>query len=118
MEILGIYDGEAGILGEIKYGAQKILGIKECSLCNITHKGVSKKKSWLAFQKKFGLDVKLVYLNQQDKDLKEFTNQKVPCIVGKQNNGYVMLIDSVELEKLQGNVEDFFKLLKEKLSKI
>ncbi|MDD9953627.1 MAG: hypothetical protein OXR66_04790 [Candidatus Woesearchaeota archaeon] len=112
VRVLGIYNANSGLLGELAYVVRKIAGTRDCVLCDITHKGVRKKKEWVSAE----IPVELIYINEQDPKLRAFTNGKTPCIIGQTKDGYVMLITSDALRELQGDVNKFHKLLKQKLS--
>jgi hypothetical protein len=44
--ILGVYDADGGLSGEIRYVIGHLLGTAECSLCDITHSPLGRRRSW------------------------------------------------------------------------
>lgn len=45
-QIVGVYNADGGIIGELTYVFQKLLGNKKCSLCSLTHESVFEKSEW------------------------------------------------------------------------
>ena len=42
--VVGVYNSDGGIIGELTYVAKKIMGKTKCDLCSLTHSTVSEKK--------------------------------------------------------------------------
>ena len=67
--LIGVYKADGGLLGEISYFLGHLVGVKECSLCDITHSQVMKKRAFKAFesslQEKHGLQMRLVHMNER-----------------------------------------------------
>ena len=57
-KLIGIYDADGGIFGEIKYFAGKLFSNKHCSLCDITH-GKSKNE-WAKCEKRLPIAIEAV----------------------------------------------------------
>lgn len=46
VEVLGIYDADGGLRGEMSYVVGKLLGRAHCGLCDITHSAVRRRRAW------------------------------------------------------------------------
>jgi len=114
-EIVGIYQADGGILGELKYISGKMFGMAHCALCDITHGRTGKKDAWKECESNLGIPIKFVHLNEREPKLEEYTKKITPCIVGKTSEGYVELVDSEHLEKCKGNVKELESLLLDSL---
>jgi hypothetical protein len=44
--ILGVYDADGGLSGELRYVIGHLLGTAECALCDITHSPLGRRRSW------------------------------------------------------------------------
>ena len=62
-QIVGVYNADGGIIGELTYVFQKFLGNKKCSLCSLTHESVFEKSEWKEFSSKY--NIKTVHANEQ-----------------------------------------------------
>lgn len=109
-----IYDAKGSFLGEINYLWKKYIFGFKCSLCDITHNFLFKKSEWKRNIKNLKLET--IHLDEQTSSLKKITNEKTPCVVLKNNNEYTILIRSEELDKMKGNVDSFFKVLKKRIN--
>ena len=75
-KLIGIYDADGGIFGEIKYFAGKFFSNKHCSLCDITH-GKSKKE-WAACEKRLPITIDFIHLNERNSAIEKYTNGVTP----------------------------------------
>ena len=112
-KLIGIYDADGGIFGEMKYFASKIFTNNHCSLCDITHG--KEKSEWEKCERQLPIAIDFVHLNERNEAMQEYTNGATPCVIGKTATGYVTIISKKELEQCQGNVKKFESLIKQKL---
>ena len=94
-KLYGVYNADGGIIGELSYVIGKIRGKVHCALCDITHKGISKKKEWKSLERKIDIPFELVHLNEQKKEFEEYTAGKSPCVVGEKNGDLVYSVNCV-----------------------
>ncbi len=113
IKLIGIYDADGGIFGEIKYFAGKIFKNNHCSLCDITH-GKSKSE-WEKCESQLPISINFVHLNERNEAMEKYTSGATPCVIGKTATGYVTIINKKELNECNGNVKKFETLIKQKL---
>ena len=106
-KIYGIYLADGGIIGELSYVWGKITGTAHCSLCDITHKGISMKRDWKNFTNSLDVDFELLHLNEQTQVLADFTAGKTPCVVGEELGEMKILVDAESLEGCNKSVSSF-----------
>ena len=106
-KIYGIYHADGGIIGELSYVWGKITGTAHCSLCDITHKGISMKRDWKNFTNSLDVDFELLHLNEQTQVLAAFTAGKTPCVVGEELGEMKILVDAERLEGCNKSVSSF-----------
>ena len=46
VEAVGVYAADGGVVGELTYVVGHLLGRTECSLCDVTHGPVRRKRAW------------------------------------------------------------------------
>ena len=112
-KLIGIYDADGGIFGEIKYFAGKIFADQHCSLCDITH-GKSKSE-WAKCEKNLPVTIDFIHLNERNETVKKYTNGVTPCVIGKTATGYVTIVTKNEMNDCHGDVERFEELINKKL---
>ena len=106
-KIYGIYHADGGIIGELSYVWGKITGTAHCSLCDITHKGISMKRDWKDFTNGLDVEFELLHLNEQTQVLADFTAGKTPCVVGEESGEMKILVDAESLEGCKKSVSSF-----------
>ena len=115
-KIIGIYHADGGLIGEFKYITGKFFGGSHCSLCDITHSSTGKKDSWKKCEQRLRIPIDFVHLNERNPNLKEYTANLTPCIVGKTSTNYVMLVSKNELNECNGDPEKLSKIIEMKIS--
>ena len=115
-KIYGIYHADGGIIGELSYAWGKITGTAHCSLCDITHSGISMKREWKDFTNKLDMDFELLHLNEQNSDLADFTKGKTPCVVARESGELRIIVDAVSLEGCNKSVNSFKKIIESSLN--
>ena len=103
----GVYNADGGIMGELAYVWGKIRGTAHCALCDITHRGVSKKKQWKEYENRLRIPVELLHINEQEEALSRFTEGKTPCVVGDYSGELKMVMSADDLEECDKSVEKF-----------
>ena len=106
-KLYGVYNADGGIMGELAYVWGKIRGTAHCALCDITHRGVSKKKQWKEYEHRLSVPIELLHINEQEGALAEFTEGETPCVVGDYSGELKMVMNAEDLEKCGKSVEKF-----------
>ena len=105
--IYGVYNADGGIMGELAYVWGKIRGTVHCVLCDITHRGVSKKKQWKEFENSLKVPIELLHINEQESALAQFTEGKTPCVVGDYSGELRIVMNADDLEECGKSVDKF-----------
>ena len=105
--IYGVYNADGGIMGELAYVWGKIRGTVHCALCDITHRGVSKKKQWKEFENSLKVPIELLHINEQESALAQFTEGKTPCVVGDYSGELRIVMNAEDLEECSKSVDKF-----------
>ena len=116
IELVGIYHADGGVWGEVYYVLNKLLGRTHCALCELSHAWIVPRRSFREAVSRLGLPMRLVHLNEREADLASFTEGVTPCVVGRDREGWLMVVDTKMLSSLAGDVERFEAHLCEFLS--
>lgn len=119
--LIGVYKADGGILGELAYFFGHLVGLKSCSLCDITHSPVKKKSAFKEFEKRLlaerNIAFRLVHMNERTEAELAASEGREPCVLLQYEDGSIsMFLDFVELKTSKGSVKSFEKLVESRLN--
>ena len=118
--LIGVYKADGGIVGELSYFLGHLVGIRNCSLCDITHSPILKKAAFKDFEKRLlaerNIDIRLVHMNERTEAELAASKGREPCVLLQYEDGSIsMFLDYVELKAADGSVRSFEKLVSSRL---
>ena len=119
--LIGVYKADGGLLGEVSYFFGHLVGVRSCSLCDITHSPIKKKNAFKQFEqrllKKRNIAIRLVHMNERTEAEFEASKGREPCVLLQYEDGSIsMFLDYVELKTSKGSVQSFEKLVESRLN--
>ena len=117
-EVVGVYDADGGPLGELAYVWGKVRGTAHCSLCDITHGRVRRRRDWDAMVAGLEVAVDLRHRNELTPEQQVAARDSgLPVVLGREAGGeYAVLLDAAELDALGGDVDAFRRALSQRLT--
>ena len=118
--LIGIYKADGGVIGELSYFFGHLVGVRSCSLCDITHSPVKKKSAFKKLEQELlrdhGIAIKMIHLNERnDRELKASTGRE-PCVLLEYPDQSIsMFLDAVDLKALSGSVTSLRRLILSRL---
>lgn len=115
--LIGIYNADGGIVGEVKYIVGHLLGTAECALCDITHSPIRRKPEWDAMVAGLEIPMTVLHRNEVDEAVAQaMSHIELPAIVGLDPRGAVHEVLSAEdLDSCDGSVARCGHMIIEKL---
>jgi hypothetical protein len=118
--LIGVYNADGGIVGELKYFFGHLIGVAKCELCDVTHSPIRRKASFdkLASDLKaeFGLEMHLKHLNERSESEIRASSGQEPCVLAQYADGSLgMFLDRAELSMVKGDVAKFEGLVRARL---
>ena len=104
--LVGVYDADGGVRGELAYVFGKVRGTAHCALCDVTHSPVRRKRAWDAMVAELGVPFELVHRNERTADLRAVTPE-VPVVVAEVDGAFLAVLGLDELGQLGGDVDAF-----------
>jgi hypothetical protein len=116
--LVGVYDADGGVLGEVAYVWGKLRGTRHCSLCDITHgRRAWRRPEWDRMVADLGLNVELLHVNEMPPEVRRaVTACGVPVVLARTAAGLRPLVVGAELDALDGSVARLGDLLRARLS--
>ncbi len=119
--LIGVYQADGGLLGELRYLVGRATGRTHCALCEITHAGVRRKAAWQHAVRELGVPVDLLHLNERPEPVRAASAGRTPCVLaqhggvddGPAGGGAELteVLSTAELDRLGGDVTAFVRAL-------
>ena len=106
-ELIGVYDADSTLLGEISYWVGARLGITHCSLCELTHGLFTKKSEWNQCAESLAIPFRLFHRDDAPHDVLTALNSQFPAVLQRTPNGVSVILTKDELERFDGRTSDF-----------
>lgn len=112
--LYGVYDADATILGELGYWFGARLGVRHCSLCDITHTLFRQRAQWQELQQElkdnYGVNFQAFHRNDQPAEVRKVINGNYPAVVAQDESGKLTLfMDDASISRCDGSPEQFMK---------
>ncbi len=105
--LIGVYDADGTVLGELAYAVGHALGRRNCALCDITHGRLRRRPELDAAIARLGVEVQLLHRDEQPAELAALTAGGLPCVVAETTVGRVVLLDTETLVECGGDPRAF-----------
>lgn len=120
IELFGVYDADATLVGEASYWIGARLGIRHCSLCDITHSLFREKSQWRQcverLQKDYNVIFHAFHRNDQPDNVRQVINGAYPAVVAIRASGAASLFLSADqIAECGADPEAFYRKIVETL---
>lgn len=113
--LIGVYDADGGVTGELRYVVGHLLGRVECSLCDITHGRLRRKAEFDDLRDRLGVPFDVVHRNERTPEITTATGA-LPCVVAVTSGGTDVVLGPDDLRECAGDVERFERVLRDTLA--
>ena len=118
--LIGVYNADGGIVGELTYVLGHLIGVRSCSLCDISHSPIKKKSSFKELEQhlleEHGVLVKMIHLNERnEREQKASEGQELCMLLEYPDQSISMFLDSTDLKALSGSVSSLKRLITSRL---
>ena len=115
-ELIGVYDADATLLGEISYWVGARLGITHCSLCELTHGLFTKKSEWTQCAESLAIPFRLFHRDDAPHDVLIALAGEFPAVLQRTTEGLKIILTKEELGRFDGRTSDFAQWITNHLS--
>ncbi len=105
LKLVGVYDADGTLRGEVSYWVGARLGRRHCSLCDITHGTLRQRPEWKACTAGFPVPFDTYHRNDQPDLIRSTADDQAPIVVAVTDVGSVVLLGPKELDRCQGSVD-------------
>jgi hypothetical protein len=118
VEVIGIYNADGTVWGEVSYWVGARIGTAHCSLCEITHGTFRESAEWKSCRDSLSVPFSTFHRNDQPDDVRAAANDITPVVVARTVTGCVMLLGPEDIETCQGRAEHLASLIEQALSRL
>ena len=117
-KIYAVYDADGTALGELVYLAGKLLGTRECALCDISHGwNPLGKPRWREAQRG-AADVHWLHRDEQSDAMAVLTRGRLPAVILERGGHFEILLERESLSACDGDYAAFEALLARRLIEV
>ena len=95
--LVGVYDADGTLRGELTYWVGARLGRAHCALCDITHGAFRERGDWRACRAGLPVPFATVHRDEVPPSLADF-DAAFPYVAAETGDGAVLLLDTVAIE--------------------
>ena len=111
LRLVGVYDADGTLRGELAYWVGARLGRTHCSLCEITHGLVRERSDWKSCKEGIAVPFDTYHRNDQPSSVRSATGDTAPVVVAETATGITVLLGPTELDACGGSVEQLIELI-------
>jgi hypothetical protein len=115
VRLIGVYNADSTLRGELSYWIGARLGRAHCSLCDITHGLVRERAVWAACRSALPVPFDTYHRDDQPDAVRAAIGDSAPSVVAETVDGIVPLLDATELTDCQGSIEALLEAIEQKL---
>ena len=107
VSLIGVYDADGSLSGEVRYWIGARLGRTHCSLCEITHGLFREKSDWKRCRSELDVEFTTFHRDDAPADVLDACGDHLPVVVARRGEELFVVLGPEELESLGGDVERF-----------
>ena len=103
VRLIGVYDANGTLRGEIAYWIGARLGRRHCSLCEVTHGLFTVKEEWKRCRDGLPVAFDTFHRDDQPEVVRAATGDRAPVVLAETDGGLVVLLDGMQIEAADGD---------------
>ena len=111
LEYIGVYNADASIWGEVSYWFGARLGIRHCSLCDVTHGKFRKRADWVQCSESLGVSFITYHRDDAPQDVRTAANGNYPIVLGRTTTGIEVVLNDAQIEACNASPESLIAAL-------
>ena len=111
VRLIGVYDAEGTLRGEVAYWIGARLGRRHCSLCEVTHGLFTEKNEWRSCRDGLPVPFDTYHRDDQPPQIRVISENQAPVVVAETTTGHVVLLDGQRIEEADGDPHQLVELI-------
>ena len=118
VRLVGVYDADSTLRGELSYWVGARLGRRHCSLCKITHGSVRQRPEWKTCQEGLPVPFDTYHRNDQPDSIRAASGADAPVVVAVTDSGHVLLLAAKDLDACDGSIDRLVEAIEESAARL
>ena len=118
VRLVGVYDADSTLRGELAYWVGARLGRRHCSLCDITHGLVRERSEWVACRVGLPVPFDTYHRNDQPEAVRLATGNIAPVVVAETDEGHIVVLQPAELDACEGSIDRLTGAIEQAMERI
>jgi hypothetical protein len=118
LRLVGVYDADHTLRGELSYWIGARLGRAHCSLCDITHGMFRQRADWKACREGIPVRFDTYHRDDQPEAVRAALAGVAPAVVAETADGVVPLLGPAELEACHGSPEQLVESIEQRVASL
>jgi len=111
VRLIGVYDAEGTLRGEVAYWIGARLGRRHCSLCEVTHGLFTEKNEWRSCRDGLPVPFDTYHRDDQPPQIRVISENQAPVVVAETTTGHIVLLDGQRIEEADGDPHQLVELI-------
>jgi hypothetical protein len=103
--LVGVYDADSTLRGELAYWIGARLGRRHCALCDITHGSIRQRPQWKACRAELPTPFATYHRNDQPDNVRVAASDQAPVVIAETDAGDVLLLTPDDLDACAGSID-------------
>lgn len=116
VRLVGVYDAEGTLRGELSYWVGARLGRAHCALCDITHGLLRERSDWRDCRDSMTVPFDTYHRDDQPAAVRDAAQGVAPVVLAETAVGFVVLLGPEQLEGCNASVSEFSDALDRSLA--
>lgn len=117
-ELIGVYDADSTLIGEVSYWIGARLGRTHCSLCELTHGLFAQKAEWKTCSLSLAVPFVTYHRNDAPADVIECAADSYPVVIARSGDTLSVILDRRQLESFDGDTVRFGAWLRDTVAAV
>ena len=105
--LVGVYDADGSVRGELRYFVGARFGRRHCALCDITHRLVRERPEWKAWRQSLPVSFETFHRDDQPDELRHAYGGRLPVVLAEIDARLVELLSAGDLLRCKSSLADF-----------
>jgi hypothetical protein len=116
IRLIGVYDADGTVLGELSYFLRARVGRAHCALCDITHGRVRERADWRACRDELPVPFVTYHRDDQPDEVRAAASGVAPVVLAQADSGFRVVAGPDDLEACAGSPDRLLAMLRASIS--